>query len=315
MQRVEHFCLGPIHRPRPLSWLGTCTESTTPWRHCTRLHDMLATESVRSSSGYRDVRTSGFSAAAAPATAVVSATCRCRVSSPGVDHFFLVLHCAHGPSWSQDCGPRGSGVVRGWSGYNEGPAAQLLPPPPSGLRPPAVANPTRAKRALGGTAAGGRGRCGLRPSRPWTADSVPPAAWPYCRPLPRPRSGWGRRAAERWGWQWQQPRGGACLGWPSREGGGRRLGGWRRCEPQPRREAHDPAGPDRVDGGERRGAGVLRRQDCQVRRSLHEPPGDLLARQCSVTWPCPLSSPTLGGACLRERCEDVLKACSAFGRI
>lgn len=35
------------------------------------------------------------------------------------------------------------------------------------------------------------------------------------------------------------------------------------CEPQPWRQAHDTAGPDRVDGGERRGAGILRGQDSQ----------------------------------------------------
>lgn len=268
---------------------------------------MLATESVRSSSGCWDVRTSGF-----PGSCRRCSFCLlCHLPRPGLSagfgHFFPVIGCAHGLSWSQGGGTGCSGVVRGRSGDDEGPALQLLPQPRSGLRPLAAATPARIKRALGGTAAGSWGRSEFWTPGPWTADPAPALTWPHRRPVPGPGSDRSRGAAGRWRRQWQQPQGWACGGGPSGEGGGRRLSGWRpRCEPQPRRQAHDPAGPDRVDGGEWRCAGVLRRQDCQVRRSLGQPPprawdgppGDL-ARQISVTWLCPLSTPSIRGACLR----------------
>lgn len=184
------------------------------------------------------------------------------------------FRCAHGRRCGPGGWPGGCGLLRGRRGDDAGPARLLpaWPSPGSGLL---LAVAARAERVRDGAVHGGPGGSRIRASRVRAAHAVTAASRPHRCPAPGPSSGWSRRPSRRGGPQWQQPRSGAWGGWPRREGRGR-LGRWQLgcCEPQPWRQAHDPAGPDRVGGGERRCAGVLRGQDRQVRHCLdpHPPP-------------------------------------------
>ncbi|XP_038516662.1 membrane protein FAM174A isoform X1 [Canis lupus familiaris] len=221
----------------------------------------LATESVRSTAGGGDVRTSG-----SPGSCRGRRRCPCHLPppgrGPGVGRRFCVRRGAHGPSWSQGGGPGGSRALRGRSGDDEGLALRPRRQPALGRRPAAAA-------AAAAAAAGPRGRLGLaaaggRAGPRGPGDLAAPASRPHRRRVAGPGARRRRGAAGRGGRQRQQPPGGAGRGRLRREGPGGRLGGREPGrEPQPRRQADDPAGPDRADGGERRGAGVLRRQDRQ----------------------------------------------------
>lgn len=136
-------------------------------------------------------------AVAAAVAAAAPATCQGRASVQDlVTSSFSTAPMV--PPGARAAGPAAPAWWEGGRGDDEGPALQLLSQPPLGPRPPAAAIAARIGRAFGFAAEGGRGRSGPR-----AADPATPAPRPHRGPVSRPRSGRSRRAAGRWGRQWQ----------------------------------------------------------------------------------------------------------------